>query len=112
MNLKAYLAVSWLIIIGITVYAVSTLGINFLPYFFGDMLNHAWRMQFNVDLVIHLILLCFWVIWREESRTTGVICALLMFLGGLFTLPYMLVRFHQAGGSIKKFLLGRHYPVS
>jgi len=108
MNLKTYLLASWLLIIGITVYAVYSLGINWPQYFFGDILTHAWRMQFNVDFVIHLVLFCFWVIWREESRTTGIICALLFFLGGLFSLIYMAVRFHQADGSIRKFLLGRH----
>ncbi|MGB1310338.1 MAG: hypothetical protein ACPG47_03970 [Leucothrix sp.] len=108
MNLKMSLVLCWLVIVAISVYAVATLGINWPQYFFGDMLNNGWRMQFNVDLVIHLLLLCFWVIWREESRATGIICALLFSLGGLFTLLYLLHRLHKANGSIKGLLLGRH----
>jgi len=108
MNLKVYLVLSWLLIVAITVYAVSTLGINWPQYFFGDMLDHAWRMQFNVDFAVHLILLALWIFWREDSRTTGLICALLVSLGGLFTILYLAHRLHKAEGSVKKLLLGRH----
>ena len=108
MNLKVFLVVAWLIITATVIYAVSTLGINFLQYFFGDMLTHAWRMSFNVDFAFHLLLLCFWVIWREPSRGTGIICALFFSLGGVFTCLYLLHRLHQADGSIKGLLLGRH----
>jgi len=108
MNLKIYLVLAWLIIVGITIYAVSTLGPNFLQFFFGDMLTNGWRMQFNVDFAIHLILFAFWIFWREESRTTGVICAALVALGGFFTCLYLLHRFQKADGSIRGLLLGRH----
>ena len=111
MNLKTYLILAWLIIMTITIYAVSTLGLNFFQFFFGDMLTNGWRLQFNMDLVLHIGLLCFWVIWREESLTTGIICALLFTLGGAFTFVYLLHRFHKADGSIKGLLLGRHIKV-
>ena len=108
MNLKIYLAVSWLLLVGITIYAIATLGVNFMQYYIGDMLTHGWRMQFNVDLAIHFILFAFWVLWREGVNKTGIICTALVFLGGLFTCAYLLYRFHQANGSIKHLLLGRH----
>ena len=108
MNLKIYLAASWLIIAGITVYAVSTLGVNFLQYFFGDMLTNGWRMQFNVDFALHLLLFACWVLWREGVNPTGIICAVLVFFGGLFSCLYLLYRLHQANGNVKHLLLGRH----
>ncbi|MGB0848083.1 MAG: hypothetical protein ACPGSM_15260 [Thiolinea sp.] len=108
MTLKIYLTASWLIIIAITWYAITTLGINFLPWFFGDMLNHGWRMQFNVDFAIHLILFANWVLWREGFNQRGIICTALVFLGGLFTLPYLLHRLYKANGDIRLLLLGRH----
>ena len=108
MNLKTFLVIAWFVIMAITIYAVSTLGVNFFPYFFGDMLTNGWRMQFNVDLTAHLILLGFWVIWREESRTTGIICGVLCLSGGFFTFLYLLQRLHKVDGSIKGLLLGRH----
>ena len=108
MYLKTYLILAWLVIVAITLYAISTLGINLLQYFFGDMLTNGWRLQFNMDFAMHLGLLCFWVIWREESRTTGIICALLFTLGGAFTFLYCLHRLHKADGSFKGLLLGRH----
>ena len=108
MNLKIYLAVSWLIITGITIYAISTLGINFLQYFFGDMLTNGWRMQFNIDFAIHLILFSTWVLWREGVNAKGIICAALSLMAGIFTCLYLLHRLHQANGSIKHLLLGRH----
>ena len=37
MYLKTYLIVAWVVITAITIYAISTLGINLLQYFFGDM---------------------------------------------------------------------------
>ena len=108
MYLKTYLIVTWVLITAITIYAVSTLGPNFLQFFFGDMLTNGWRMQFNVDFAVHLLLFCFWVLWREESRTTGVVCALLVALGGFFTCLYLLHGLHKADGNIKVLLLGRH----
>ena len=108
MYLKTYLILAWIIITAITIYAVSTLGINFLQYFFGDMLTNGWRMQINIDFAIHLILFALWVIWREESRTTGIVCAVLVSLGGFFTCLYLLHRLYKADGNIKGLLLGRH----
>jgi len=108
MYLKTYLVLAWVIITAITVYAVSTLGPNFLQYFFGDMLTNGWRMQFNVDFAAHLILFCVWVVWREESRMTGIVCGFLVALGGFFTCLYLLHRLHKADGSIKRLLLGKH----
>jgi len=107
MYLKTYLILAWIVITAITIYAISTLGINFLQYFFGDMLTNGWRMQFNVDFAMHLGLFMFWVVWREESRTTGIICAVLVTLGGEFTFLYLLHRLYKADGNIKRLVLGR-----
>ncbi|AXQ27848.1 hypothetical protein D0B54_03775 [Solimonas sp. K1W22B-7] len=95
----------WLLILGITLRAVLALGSDGGMVFLTD-LAHPWRLQFNADLLIHLLLFAAWVFWREKSKRAGGICALLCLMGGLFTLPYLLFALHRAQGDVRKFLLG------
>ncbi len=101
------LVLLWLLITGITVRAVLALGSDGGMVFLSD-LAQPWRLQFNTDLLIHLLLFAAWVFWREKSKLAGGVCALLCLMGGLFTLPYLLFALHRAQGDAKKFLLGAH----
>ena len=67
--LRGFLAFSWVLIMGVTIYAVSQIGFNWPAVFFGDLFGNEWRSQFNTNFLIHLFLLCAWVYWREESKS-------------------------------------------
>lgn len=105
--LKIVLVVLWLLITGITVLAVQALGSDGGMVFLSDV-AHPWRAQFNTDFMIHLALLMIWVFWREQSKLVGASCALLCLMGGLFTLPYLLVAIVRAQGDPRRFVLGSH----
>lgn len=100
----------WCLIVAVTGYAIYALGSDGGMVFLSD-LAHPWRAQFNTDLMIHLLLFASWVVWREQSRAVGAVCALLCLMGGLFTLPYLLWALHRAGGDAKALLLGAHAPA-
>ena len=107
--LRSFLLIAWVLIVGVTLYAVIREGLNWPAVFFGDLVGHPWRSQFNTDFLIHLFLLAFWVFWREESKVKGAIFGFLsIFGGGLFGFMYILVASVRAGGDPKKMLLGHH----
>jgi hypothetical protein len=105
--LQALLVVLWLLLTGLTVHAVQTLGSAGGAVFFSDF-AHPWRAQFNTDFSIHLLLFILWVFWREPSKTVGLTFGMLCLLGGLVTPLYLLMAIHRAAGDPKKFLLGAH----
>lgn len=105
--LKVLLVALWIALVGITIYAVQTLGSAGGMVFVTDF-QHPWRAQFNTDFSIHLALLIVWVVWREKSKPVGLLSGLLCLMGGLFTLLYLLVAVQRANGDPKKFLLGVH----
>ncbi|MFK7814758.1 MAG: hypothetical protein AB8B92_00330 [Gammaproteobacteria bacterium] len=109
MKLKLFLLLSWTLITVVTWKAVTLLGINWPSVFFGDILNHPWRAQFNIDFLIHLILFASWVVWRERSKITGAICGFLcIFGGGLFGFLYLLFISFQSKGNASTFFMGMH----
>ena len=85
------LILGWLVVAGVTVWAVESLGLpRGLETFLSD-LRHPWRAQFYADLELHLLLFAGWIVWREHSRMRGLaFAAATMLLGALFTLPYLL----------------------
>jgi hypothetical protein len=105
--LQALLVALWLVLTGLTIHAVRTLGSDGGAVFFSDFL-HPWRAQFNTDFSIHLLLFIVWVVWREQSKVVGVVVGALCLMGGLFTPLYLLFAVHRAGGDPKKLLLGTH----
>jgi hypothetical protein len=105
--LKVLLALLWVLLTGITIHAIQTLGSDAGMVFVTDF-AHPWRAQFNTDFMIHIALLMIWVFWRERSRLVGLLAAALCLMGGLFTLIYLLVALQRAGGDARKFLLGAH----
>ncbi|AGH43980.1 hypothetical protein C427_1871 [Paraglaciecola psychrophila 170] len=53
------------------------------------MFEFGWRSQFDIDFIIHLLLLASWVIWREVANTKAYIFGFLsIILGGIFSSPY------------------------
>ncbi len=105
--LQLLLAIFWIAMLGITFYAVHALGSEAGMVFVSDFL-HPWRAQFNTDFSLHIVLFAIWVFWREKSRTTGSICALLCLMGGLFTFLYLLMAVQRAKGNVKNLMLGTH----
>ena len=105
--LRGYLILGWVLLVGVTVWAVTTLGIGGGKVFITDF-AHAWRAQFYTDFMLHVIPITAWVFWRESSRVVGIACALGTTMGGLFTLLYVLAATYRAGGDAKRLLLGRH----
>ena len=109
MKLKLFLLLSWTLIVLVTWKAISLQGINWPNVFFGDILNHPWRAQFNIDFLIHLFLFASWVTWRERSKLTGIICGFLcIFGGGLFGFLYLIFISIQSKGNLKEFFMGAH----
>ncbi|MFA5939479.1 MAG: hypothetical protein WC809_09020 [Sinimarinibacterium sp.] len=105
--LRGYLIVGWVLLIGITGWAVATLGLDGANVFLSDY-AHAWRAQFYTDFLLHVAPITAWVYWRESSKLTGLLCALGTLMGGVFTLVYLLVATYRAGGVPRRLLLGHH----
>lgn len=105
--LRGYLLLGWLLLAGITVWAVATLGLDSANVFFSDY-AHAWRAQFYTDFLLHVAPIAAWVYWREQSKLVGLLCALGTLMGGVFTLLYVLVATFRADGDVRRLLLGHH----
>lgn len=106
--LKGYLTLAWLLLTAVTVYAVVVLGLEAGMVFISDF-GHPWRAQFNTDFLLHVILVAAWIVWREPSRTVGILCAIGAFFGGVFSLLYLLAALIRAEGDIPRMLLGKHW---
>ncbi|MDJ0517080.1 MAG: hypothetical protein QNJ74_12780 [Trichodesmium sp. MO_231.B1] len=107
--LRFFLGISTLIIYVVTVYAVATKGINWPAVYFGDLLNLDWRSQFNSDFLIHLFLLATWISWREGFTIKSFIFGFFsIFMGGMFSFPYLLYATYKARGKPKEILFGVH----
>jgi len=105
--LRGYLVLGWLLLAGITAWALATLGADGGKVFFSDF-AHPWRASFYTDFLLHVIPVAAWVYWRERSRAVGLLCALGTVMGGLFTLGYLLVATYRAEGDVRRLLLGQH----
>lgn len=108
--LRMFLFISTVIIFAVSVFVVSTTGINWPVVFFGDLIELDWRSQFNIDFLIHLFLLATWIAWREGFTTKGFVFGFLsIFMGGMFGFPYLLHATYKAKGDPKAVLLGVHH---
>jgi len=109
MKLKIFLLLSWILMVVVTWRAISLLGADWPSVYFGDILSHPWRTQFNIDFLIHLFLFASWVVWRERSKVIGVICGFLcVFGGGLFGFLYLLLISFKSKGNAREFFMGTH----
>jgi hypothetical protein len=107
-RLQVILTVSLVLIFLITFKAIVTGGYNWPVVFFGDLLQLDWRAQFNIDFSLHMILFSIWICWRERFTGKGYLLSFLcIFLGGLFTFPYLLFVIHKARGEPQAILIGR-----
>lgn len=105
--LRAYLVLGWLLLMAISAWAISTQGLDGGQVFIHDF-SHAWRAQFNTDFLLHVVPISAWAYWRERSRAVGVLCAAGVWMGGVFTLAYVLAASFRSGGDLRRLLLGRH----
>ena len=97
----------WVALVGVTWRAIAELGLGGGNVFLSD-LSHPWRAQFNIDFLLHLLLFAVWVVWRENSKLLGIVCAVLCVFGGMFTFPYLLVAALRSRGDFRALLLGAH----
>lgn len=111
-NFRICLAAAWVLIMSVTLYAIYQVGINWPAIYFGDLVGHPWRSQFNTDFLIYLLLTSTWMYWREASKTRGLFYGFLnIFLGGMFGFMYLLLATYKTKGNISAILLGSHYKV-
>lgn len=94
-------------IIIFTVLAVLDGGPNFLAVFADNLLELSWTSQFNLDFACYLVLSGFWISWRHNFSTRGIVAGLAAsILGILFFGPYLLVQTKKAEGNIRTLLTG------
>jgi len=105
--LRMFLLVSSVAIYSLTYFAVAAQGINWPAIALADIIALNWRTQFDIDFIIHLLLLALWISWREGFSLRGHIFGLLsIVLGGMFSFPYLIHATYLAKGDPKGVLLG------
>lgn len=106
-TLRIFLLASTVSIYLFTYFALSESGINWPAVAIGDILALNWRSQFDIDLVIHLLLLATWISWREGFSLKGHVFGVLsIVMGGMFSFPYLIYATYAAKGDPKAVLLG------
>jgi hypothetical protein len=107
--IRALLCVGWLLLLVVSVEAVSRMGVSpASTVFIGDFL-HPWRAQFNTDFMLHLFVIAAWMFYRSRTWWGGVICAIVEInFGALFLLAYLLAVSINAKGDGRRILLGSH----
>lgn len=104
---RTFLAAATFTIFAISIYVITTWGINWPAVYFGDLMNLDWRSQFNTDLLIALSLLAIWITWREGFTAKGYLFGVLtFFFGFMFVCPYLLLATYKVNGDPKALLLG------
>jgi hypothetical protein len=108
-TLRFFLLVSTVLIYVMTLLAWSSQGINWPAVAISDLMALNWRSQFDTDFLVYLFLGATWITWREGFTLKGHVFAFLsVFLGGMFSFPYLLLATYQANGDPKILLLGVH----
>lgn len=111
-GLRLFLIVAWAVIMVITYKAWGADGGIAGDVFLSDIKGLSWRAQFNVDFLVHLVLLGAWVAWKNRFRPIGIALAIFCVLGGgAFALVYLLIASIQAKGSVQKLLLGQRIEI-
>ncbi len=102
-----FLLVSTIAIYLFTYLAVVSQGINWPAVAIADITALNWRSQFDVDFVIHLLLLATWISWREGFSLKGHLYGFLsIVMGGMFSFPYLIYATYAAKGDPRGDLLG------
>ena len=106
--LRIFLLVSTAAIYLLTYTAVVSQGLNWPAVALADIAALNWRSQFDVDFVIHLLLLATWISWREGFTPKGYVFGVLsIVMGGMFTFPYLIHASYVAKGDPREILLGQ-----
>ncbi len=106
-TLRLFLGLATLAIYLFTYLAITSQGLNWPAVAVGDLIALNWRSQFDVDFIVHLLLLATWVAWREGFTAKGyVFGALSIVMGGMFSFPYLIYASVKAGGDPVRLLLG------
>ena len=104
--LRIFLIVSTVLIYAVTGIASANHGINWPAVALGDLMALNWRSQFDTDFVVYLLLGATWISWREGFTFQGHLYAFFsVFLGGMFTFPYLLVATYRTNGDPIAMLL-------
>ena len=107
--LRALLIVFTIAIYLFTFAAVASYGVNWPAVAINDILALNWRSQFDIDFILHLLLLATWISWREGFTAKGYAFGFLsIVMGGMFSFPYILYVTYIAKGDPKEVLLGTH----
>lgn len=105
---RAFLITAWLALAIYTGVVIVNHGLGLLPIFFGDIAQVTWPGQFNADFLCFLALSALWTAWRNGFTPTGLLLAVVAFVGGAgFLLPYLLILSFRARGDIATMLTGR-----
>jgi hypothetical protein len=105
--LRMLLLISTVTIYLLTYFAFAAQGINWPAVALADISALNWRTQFDIDLIIHLLLLAVWISWREGFSLKGHVFGLLsIVMGGMFSFPYLIYATYAAKGDPKGVLLG------
>lgn len=93
----------------LTVIAIKSQGWNWPAVAINDLLALDWRTQFDFDFIIHLLLLAFWVVWREGATAKAYLFGFLsIIMGGMFSFPYIVFAIYKAKAQPRALLLGVH----
>jgi len=93
----------------LTVFAIMSQGWNWPAVAINDLVALDWRAQFDLDFIIHLLLMASWVVWREGADAKGYVFGFLsIILGGMFSFPYILFATYKAKAQPRALLLGVH----
>ncbi len=104
---RILMAALFIAIAAYTSVTIANHGWNLIPVFFGDMAVMAWPGQFNFDFLCFLLLSALWVSWRHNFSATGLALAAVASVGGmLFLAAYLFIVAGEAGGDVRKLLLG------
>ncbi len=72
------------------------------------LVDMAWGLVTLVDLYLGLLLFSFWVIYREDNKTSALSWSvMILLLGNMLSCLYILKSFYESDGSMTRFWLGK-----
>ncbi|MEL6111151.1 MAG: hypothetical protein AAFU85_34520 [Planctomycetota bacterium] len=108
-TLRLFLLAAAILIYAMTAIASVRHGVNWPAVAIQDLMALDWRSQFDTDFLTYLFLGALWIAWRQGFSTRGYVFAFLsIFLGGMFSFPYLLWATYQTKGDPTALLLGVH----
>src|SRR6202040_2613236 len=110
-SMKAAKVVCLIVIAVMTVHmycAFSTMGVTAgSAVFYTGYTHNAWQAFINSDLMMGLVLMSCWLIYREHTRSAGISLVLILLDGGnVVAAAYIYYRLHDAKGDWSEFYSG------